>query len=110
MGEFFGQSGRCRHGTPEAVPGDRDVTHMSISGRSDLSVRCPKSTHENEWNKLYTRQSPRIGPWGFQGPQTSRDGRVWAPEKHIMHMNVFPGRKVVYAHLAQISLICLFDT
>ncbi len=37
-GVFFGQSGRCGHGTPDAVSGDRDVTYMSISRRSDLSV------------------------------------------------------------------------
>ncbi len=66
MGDFFGQSGRCGHGTPEAVPGDRDVTHMSISGRSDLSVRCPKSTYENEWNKLHASE-PTDRPLGVPG-------------------------------------------
>ncbi len=38
MGDFFGQSGRYGRETPEAVPGGRDVTYMSISGRSDISV------------------------------------------------------------------------
>ncbi len=37
-GLFSADRGRYGHGTPEAVPGDRDVAYMSISGRSDLSV------------------------------------------------------------------------
>ncbi len=57
-GVFFGQSGGCGHGTPDAVPGDRDVTYMSVSGRSDLSVRCPRNTYENEWDNLQASAAP----------------------------------------------------
>ncbi len=69
-GVLFGQSGRCGHGTPDSVPGDRDVTYMSISGdqtflsaRSDLLLPAVQETLMKTNGISYTRLWPRIGPW-----------------------------------------------
>ncbi|KAL0153487.1 hypothetical protein M9458_051207, partial [Cirrhinus mrigala] len=52
-GLFSANRGRCGHGTPDAVPGDRDVTCASVSG--PIGPLCPtvQTTPENEWDKLH---------------------------------------------------------
>ncbi len=55
MGDFLGQSGRYGHGTPDSVPGDRDVyVNFGAIGRFCPTVRKT----ENKWDKLHAQETP----------------------------------------------------